>query len=117
MAACNAEVKNSHAAPIPRVQPRGPFFEPAGDPGGHAALIALKDRELWSIRVEHRATPFIQETVPHGHAETWPPQIRLLCSAAYGADQVMRSYKNEFVSAWLSCSAYAQGPRAFCLRL
>jgi hypothetical protein len=48
----------------------GPFFEPAGDPGGHAALIALKDGKLWSIRVEHRATPFIQETVLHGHAET-----------------------------------------------
>jgi len=41
----------------------------------------------------------------------------LLCSAAYGHDQVMRSYKNEFVSAWLSCSAYAQGPRAFSLHL
>ena len=51
MAACNAEVKNSHAAPIPRVQPRGPFFEPAGNPGGYAALIALKDGELWSIEL------------------------------------------------------------------
>jgi hypothetical protein len=40
-----------------------------------------------------------------------------LCSAAYGDDQVMHSYKNEFVSAWLSCSAYAQGNRAFCLHL
>jgi hypothetical protein len=47
MAACNAEIKNSHAA-----------------------LNALKDGELWSIRVEHRATPFIQETARHGHAET-----------------------------------------------